>query len=113
MSEIIFSTGSGFWSPLVLVAGLAIAIAIVLILRSFGSNKRKNSGEQGMSFFSGNRHPDDGIGSENLYWGFFKSMEKYYEFMKKMHSGIVNDYVFWLVLLAVVMLAGMAFEGIL
>ncbi len=113
MSEIIFSTGSGFWSPLMLVAGLAIAIVIVYIIRSRGSNKRKNSGEQAMPFFSGNRHPEEGIGSENLYWGFFKSMERYYEFMRKMHSGIVNDYVFWLVLLAVVMLAAMAFGGIL
>jgi len=101
VSEIIFSTGSVAWSPLMLVAGVAIAIAIAYL------------GEQGMAFFSGNRHPDDGIGSENLYWGFFKSMEGYYEFMKKMHSGIVNDYVFWFVLVVVVLLAGMAFGGIL
>ena len=113
MSEIIFSTGSGFWSPLMLVAGSIITIAIVYIIRSKGSNKRKNSGEQSMSFFSGNIHPDEEIGSENLYWGFFKSLEGYYEFMRKMHSGIINDYVFWLVLLAVVMLAAMAFGGIL
>ncbi len=96
-----------------LVAGCAITIVIVYIIRSKGSNKHKNSGEQAMSFFSGNRHPDEGIESENLYWGFFKSLEGYYEFMKKMHSGIVNDYVFWLVLLAVVMLAAMALGGIL
>ena len=113
MSEIIFSTGPGFWSPLMLVAGGIITIAIVYLIRSKGSNKRKNSGEQSMSFFSGNRHPEEGIGSENLYWGFFKSMDGYYDFMKKMHSGIVNDYVFWFVLLAVVMLAGMFFGGIL
>ncbi len=113
MSEIIFSTGSVAWSPLMLVAGVAIAIAIAYLVRAMGSNNYKRSGEQGMAFFSGNRHPDDGIGSENLYWGFFKSMEGYYEFMKKMHSGIVNDYVFWFVLVVVVLLAGMAFGGIL
>ena len=96
-----------------LVAGFAIAIVIAYLVRAMGSNKCKHSVEQEMPFFSGNRHPDDGIESENLYWGFFKSMESYYEFMKKMHSGIVNDYVFWLVLLAVVMLAAMAFGGIL
>lgn len=113
MSEIIFSTGPGVWSPLVLAAGLAIAVAIACIVRAMGSNRRRHSGEQGMAFWSGNIHPDDAIGSENLYWGFFKAMEGYYGFMKRMHSGIVNDYVFWLALLAVAMLAGMALGGIL
>jgi hypothetical protein len=41
-----------------------------------------------------------------MYWGFFEAMTRYYEPTVRTHTGIVNDYLIWL--LAVAAVAGIA-----
>lgn len=41
-----------------------------------------------------------------MYWGFFDAMKRYYEPTVHAHTGIVNDYLIWL--LALTAVAGIA-----
>ncbi|MCX6798506.1 MAG: hydrogenase [Candidatus Diapherotrites archaeon] len=104
-------TGNGAWDPLLWATAFAIIVIIVLIIRAFGVKTRSGSGAQGEQFFSGNEPPKGQIKSSNIYWGFFESTKGYYGWAKRLHSGIVNDYVYWLVLVAVVLLVAVTLGG--
>jgi len=106
-------TGAGFWSPLAMVAVVGAVAIAVFIARSFG---RKNAGKdagQALPFFSGNVVKDARIRPANMYWGFFEALHDYYFALKKMHSGIVNDYFFWFALVIAAMAALFIFSGVL
>jgi len=110
--SLVFETGAGNWAPVVLVAAAAIVLVIVFLIRSRGNSKARKLSDQSQPFFSGNLAPEENIASSNLYWGFFESMKGYYGIAKRLHSGIVNDFVFWLILLALVLLVSIALEGL-
>jgi len=105
------ATGTGFWNPLVWLAAFAVVLAIALLLRSFGNRKHGKASEE--PFFSGNAHPEEGVASGNIYWGFFKSLEGYYRWLRRMHTGIVNDYMYSYVLVTVILLAAVLLGGLL
>ena len=106
-------TGSGFWDPVVWLAVFIVVLAIVYIIRSRGRERYKHGTEQTVPFFSGNVPPEENIKSGNLYWGFFETMGKYYRLLKRVHSGVVNDYVYSFVVLLVVFLLVMTIGGLL
>ncbi len=113
MIDIMFRTVSGVWSPLALLAAAAIIIIVVYLIRSTGTKKYKKGTEQTVPFFSGGVAPEKNIHPGNLYWGFFEAMKKYYRWMVRLHTGIVNDYIYSFVLLivivaAVILIGGMA-----
>ncbi len=107
----LFETASGFWNPVFLFVALSLALIIAIAIRSRGNKTAKKTGGQGLAFFSGNVEPEQNIAAGNLYWGFFESMKPYYDVVKKMHNGIVNDYVFWFVLLLIVLIVTFVFGG--
>ena len=37
-----------------------------------------------------------------MYWGFFEAMKRYYDTTLRAHSGIVNDYLIWLLALTAI-----------
>ncbi len=113
MIELVLRTVAGHWAPLVWLAGFAIALAIALLIRKLGRKKFREGTEQTLAFFSGNLAPEQNIASRNLYWGFFDQMRGYFELLKRIHTGIVNDYVFCFVLLLIVLLAAAAIGGLL
>ena len=113
MNELILRTNAGSWGPLFFIAALAIALAIAYIIRSRGNSKFKQGTGQATPFFSGNSPPAENIAASNFYWGFFSAMKKYYALMQKVHTGIVNDYVFCFVLLLVIIFAVAAIEVLL
>lgn len=96
------STGFGFWSPIIFLLFIAVIGLIVFIIRSLGEKRYSKEKDKAIIFFSGDLPPRRSVG--NVYWGFFEFMKKYYEQMEKIHNGLVNDYIYWLVLLAVVIL---------
>ena len=104
-------TGTGFWNPLVFMAASAIILIIVYAIRSVGTNKYKKGTEQDTAFFSGNADPRDHIRSSNIYWGFFEATKRYYRWVMRFHTGIVNDYVYSLVLLLVIVAAALLLGG--
>ena len=104
----LIETGTGFWNPLMLAAAAVVVAVIVYILRATGTDKYKKGTQQEMPFMSGNHVPEAHVKASNIYWGFLKALNSYYIWAKRMHSGIVNDYVYMFVLVVVVLLAAVA-----
>ncbi|RZN61151.1 hypothetical protein [Methanonatronarchaeum sp. AMET6-2] len=90
-------TGAGYWDPLVfLAAGLIISIIAYLIYRAGAGNY--TSEMAGKPYLSGNPEiskEDSHVSGDNLYWGFVEGLREFYIVMKKMHTGIMNDYMIW------------------
>ena len=80
-------------------------IAIVYFLRNRGEGGYKKGTEQTKAFLCGEELPvveDRHVRAHNMYWGFFRALKKYYDPTIKAHTGIINDYILWLVALTVV-----------
>jgi len=97
-----FDTGYGFWNPLVWLTVIIIALLVVYIIRSFGRTDYKKSTMQTKPFLSGNPEGDkesSHVKASNLYWGFMEAMKMVYNFLTKMHTGNVSDYVLWFIVI--------------
>jgi hypothetical protein len=114
MMDIILLTGSGYWDPLLYLVSVLVILGIAYVIRSRGQGKHEHhhNNNKSLPFYSGNVSPEENIGSENLYWGFFEATKKYYAWLVRMHTGIVNDYVFSLVVLVVVMILALVLGGL-
>lgn len=88
------------WLPVLLVA-MFIAMMVIFHIwgkRYFRKDYNENT-EQVKPYNSGNLDEIKyNIKSANLYWGFKKSMDSYFNFMKKLHNGDLNDYSKWFVI---------------
>ena len=111
--EMILLTEAGFWNPLLWLLSFLIILVIVYAIRSRGRKRYRHGTDQTLPFFSGNVPPAENIRSSNLYWGFFEAMKKYYRWLLRVHTGIVNDYVYCFVVLLVVILAAMTLGGLI
>ncbi len=93
----LFPTPSGVWNPVVWIVAFIIALAVAYAIYIRGSSRRKG-GMQEDVFFSGDLPPEGHgahVKAHNIGWGFMEVMKPYYSAMRKMHTGIVNDYVGW------------------
>lgn len=106
----LLETGTGFWDPLVCLISIFIIVLLVYFIRSFGEKNYKR--EQTLAFYSGNNPPKIAIKANNIYWGFFKAMDKYCKIIKRIHTGLLNDYVFWFILVIVIMLIVLTIGGL-
>ena len=113
MTGFTVTTWAGFWTPVMLALSLVIIVIMIYAIRSTGNRRYKKGTEQAVPFFSGNVPPEGNIGPGNLYWGFFKAMERHYGFFRKVHNGIVNDYVYSLVVLVLVIFAVLFLGGVI
>jgi len=97
------------WASLVCLLAFLIVLAIAYGYRSRGRGGYKKGTDQTEIFLSGENAPAEGerhIRSHNMYWGFFEAMKRYYDPTVRAHTGIVNDYLIWL--LGVAAIAGAA-----
>ena len=44
------------------------------------------------------------IKGSNVYWGFTESLKWFFDYLKKIHTGNVSDYVLWFVIIIAIML---------
>ncbi len=88
------ATGTGFWNPLLMLAGLALMAIIVLVLRWIGEPDVRATGRQGEPFVSGNPN-EEVMRVSGVYWGFTEALHGYYEKLRLVHSGDLRDYLFW------------------
>ena len=107
MIGLLLRTESGIWSPLMFLSAAAVILVFVYMIRSAGTKKYKKNTDQALPFFSGNRAPETNIPSGNLYWGFFEALKKYYAWLIRFHTGMVNDYIYSFVLLVVIIAAAL------
>jgi multicomponent Na+:H+ antiporter subunit D len=88
-----------FWAPIVCLIAFAILVGVVYAYRSRGEGRYKKGTQQTEIFLSGEPVPEEverHVRSHNMYWGFFEALQKYYGPVVRAHSGIVNDYLIWL-----------------
>ena len=91
-------TGYGFWNAIVWVISAIILLLVIFWLRSFGETSYKKGTEQTKPFLSGNPEVEKvHIGGTHVYWGFMEALERYYKTLIKSHTGIINDYFYWVV----------------
>jgi multicomponent Na+:H+ antiporter subunit D len=97
-------TSLPFWNPIICIIAFVILIAIACLLRSRGQKKYKEDTAQTEIFLSGEEPPDAEqrhIKSHNIYWGFFQTLKQYYDPTVRAHTGIINDFILWLIAIAV------------
>jgi len=102
-------TIGGYWDPIVWVVSFIVIVIIAYTIRAIGRKEYKK-GEQIKPFLSGVEEPSKEkvhVRASNIYWGFIEALKGYYDYMKKMHSGIVNDYVAWFVGVAAIIFVAM------
>jgi len=93
--------GYSLWNPVIWLIVFVIMAVVVYLFRSRGQEQYKRDTEQTRVFLSGEEVPGAekvNIRAHNIYWGFFETLKKYYMVLVKPHTGIINDYVTWLVL---------------
>ncbi|HHH78274.1 MAG TPA: hydrogenase [Thermoplasmatales archaeon] len=108
-------TTGGYWSPIVWIVSFMVAFLIAYIIWGTGE-KRHSGGEQGKPFLSGLKEPpkeEVHVRAGNIYWGFTDTLGGYYDFMKKIHTGIVNDYVLWFLGMAAIFFVAVVLPGVL
>ena len=93
------------WSPLIWLVSLAVVSIMVFIWRSRGRKSYKEATAQTDVFLSGAKVPSEEerhVKADNIYWGFFESLKGLYRWMMKPHTGIVNDYLLWFVVVSAI-----------
>ncbi len=99
-----FDFGHAVWNPAVWLIALVLLTAGSVWLRSRGRKDYKKDTAQTDVFISGTevaapeqRH----IAARNIYWGFFSALQGFFRFITRPHTGIINDYVLWFVIVLV------------
>lgn len=93
-----------FWDPLLFVA-LFTGIFFLTLLFNKLWNRSYSKGEQEEPFISGNEEePSMHLKAPNLYWGFFEIFKEFYSKMNEMHSNVVNDYIYWFIVVLAIAL---------
>ncbi|MDD5502232.1 MAG: hydrogenase [Candidatus Thermoplasmatota archaeon] len=114
-ASLTLETGSGFWTPVLLLLGLVVCIVLVLIIRAFGEKSYKRGTEQTKPFLSGNAEGNKDamhVRAGNIYWGFLEALKGYYTPTVGAHTGDVTDYLIWYIGVMAVVL-GILLVGVL
>jgi len=109
-------TGEGAWNTIVFLGAVLMAVIVALILHSRGQKGTVPKGEGKKPYLWGNPTEIDGrpivVPGSNVYWGFTQALKKYFDPMDRLHSGLINEYVFWLILMAGIVIATLGFWGV-
>ena len=109
-------TGNGSWNTIVFLGAILVTTLVALILHSRGQKGTVLKGEGKKPYLWGNPTEIDGkpmhIPGSNVYWGFIEALRPYYKPMEKIHSGLINEYVFWLVVTIGIVIAVVGFWGV-
>ncbi|MCD6371058.1 MAG: hydrogenase [Thermoplasmata archaeon] len=102
-----FTTPSGFWNPLVWMLIFFILVLLSYLIWRRGESSYKKGSMQTDPFLSG-YGPESKealhVRAGNIYWGFASALKSYYSLLRKIHTGIVNDYVGWYIGILAMML---------
>ncbi|MDD3538877.1 MAG: hydrogenase [Atribacterota bacterium] len=101
MSIGLLETGSGYWQAIIWVIITVIIGIGVLWLRNKGKEEYKKNTNQTKPFLSGNPEltkEDSHVGASHIYWGFTEALKHYYQPLVNIHTGNINDYSGWIVL---------------
>ena len=110
----LLETGSGFWSAIIWILLVLVIGSIVIYIRNKGEGSYKKNTEQDKPFISGN--PEESkesshLSASHIYWGFTEALKSYYDPLVKMHTGNINDYSSWIIMLTVIILIVIGVNG--
>ena len=110
----LLETGSGFWSAIILIVLVVVIGSIVIYIRNKGEDSYKKNTEQDKPFISGN--PEESkesshLNANHIYWGFTEALKSYYDPLVKMHTGNINDYSSWIIVITVIILIMVGVSG--
>jgi hypothetical protein len=110
----LLETGSGFWSAMIWLVILLVIGSMVIYIRNKGEDSYKKNTEQDKPFISGN--PEESkesshLSASHIYWGFTEALKGYYDPLVKMHTGNINDYSSWIIMLTVIILIVIGVNG--
>ncbi len=110
----LLETGSGFWSAIIWIVLVLVIGSIVIYIRNKGEDSYKKNTEQDKPFISGN--PEESkegshISASHNFWGFTEALKDYYTPLVKIHTGNINDYASWSVVLMVIILIIIGVNG--
>jgi len=93
-------SGQGGWNALVFLVVFIVMFILGYLLRLVLGNKGTTPKNEGAKpYLFGNPTEIGGVpivvSGSNVYWGFIRALKRYYRPMEKMHSGLINEYVFW------------------
>ena len=101
----------GAWDPVSWLLVLCIALLAITIAAvagkydNFSRSRAAQTEDKYQLFYGGETQELSQLGGDDLFWGFKHNWRGYFNYMHRMHSGIVNDYALWAVIdLALVML---------
>ncbi len=98
-------TGHGYWTPLIWTLGALGVLLLAFLFWISGRREHKRGTEQELPFLSGERAENPHVGAPHLYWGFVEALKPFLSPLRDWHSGLINDYAGWfLVILAVALL---------
>jgi len=110
----LLETGSGFWSAIIWVIVVLVIGGIVYYIRNKGEKSYKKNTEQDKPFISGNPElskEGSHISASHIFWGFTEALKDYYAPLVKTHTGNINDYASWIVILMVIILIIVGVNG--
>ncbi len=107
------SIGAAAWNPAVMALAFLVLLLLVLALRAFGRGDFAKDKLKTQPFLSGNAPTEKNrVRADNFFWGFFEALRPYYRRASNVHSGLLNDYIFWfafcLALLLIALYAGVS-----
>lgn len=97
------------WNPISWLI-LFIVLLVAFIFATFLGNYKKsvsienNSHSSKYDVFNGGEASEfSHVGGSDLFWGFKYNLRHYFNFIHNAHSGVVNDYVLWVVATAAIL----------
>ena len=101
----LLETGSGHWNPIIWIVMVLVIGIFIIWIRNNGQDKYKKGTNQTKPFLSGNPEvskEDSHVGASHIYWGFTEALKSYYQPLIKLHTGNINDYSGWIILVMAV-----------
>lgn len=111
-APVISFVSMGVWAPvnwllLLCITLLAITIAAVSTRYDAVRTAESVTDTKYQLFYGGEKNVYSQVGGEDLFWGLKHNWRHYFDFMHRLHSGVVNDYALWAVIDVTVIMAFM------
>ena len=111
-APVISFVSMGVWAPvnwllLLCITLLAITIAAVFTRYDAARTAESVTDTKYQLFYGGEKNVYSQVGGEDLFWGLKHNWRHYFDFMHRLHSGVVNDYALWAVIDVTVIMAFM------
>ena len=111
-APVISFVSMGVWAPvnwllLLCITLLAITIAAVSTRYDAARTAENVTDTKYQLFYGGEKNVYSQVGGEDLFWGLKHNWRHYFDFMHRLHSGVVNDYALWAVVDVTVIMAFM------